>query len=107
MSDSTLRGSRNRPPSAPPEATWRGKLRSVGAAIGVAVVVVSVAVLAYWQFYSSRHAGFLRPGTVECRALYDAARSASDTSRVDLTHPALASQRDPNIPTCGTLRQMG
>ena len=79
----------------------------VAAAVGIAVGVVALAGLFYWQFYSSRHAGFLRPGAQECRALYADARSPSDTARVDIVHPALASQRDPNIPTCGTLRRMG
>jgi len=102
-----LRGSRKRPPAAPPENPWDVRLGRLATALGVGLVLLSIPSLIYWHFSSARHPGFLRPAAHECRALYADATTRHDTARVDLTHPALASQKDPNLPTCGTLRQLG
>ena len=56
---------------------------------------------------SARDPGFLSAGAQECAGLYRAARTAADTARADLVHPATGNQKDPNAPTCGTMRQTG
>lgn len=74
------------------------------ATIAVALLLGSIAV---FLFQLARHPGFLSPGASECRASYARARTASDSAAVDLRHPSSGPQKDPNAPTCGTLRITG
>lgn len=68
--------------------------------------VLLVVILAY-IYRSAREPGFLSPGVPECRAAYRHARTASDLAMVDVRHPSSGPQKDPNAPTCGTLRITG
>jgi hypothetical protein len=65
-----------------------------------------VAILAYF-YRSAREPGFLSPGVPECRVAYQRARTAIDSAMVDVRHPSSGPQKDPNAPTCGTLRITG
>ena len=68
--------------------------------------VLLVAILAY-VYRSAREPGFLSPGVPECRVAYQHAGTASDSAMVDVRHPSSGPQKDPNAPTCGTLRITG
>jgi hypothetical protein len=68
--------------------------------------VLLAAVLAY-LYRSARTPGFLSPGVPECRAAYHRAQTAGDSAMVDVQHPSSGPQKDPNAPTCGTLRITG
>jgi hypothetical protein len=73
-------------------------------AIGVSMIAALAFGLLGFEFWRSRHPGFLQTGVPECRAAYARARTAADTASADETHPTAGPQRDPNDPTCGTLR---
>lgn len=61
----------------------------------------------WFDWRRSREPGFLSAGAQECARFYRRAVTAADTHRVDLMHPATGYQKDPNAPTCGTMRQVG
>ena len=65
-----------------------------------------VIVLAY-VYRSAREPGFLSPGVPECLVAYHHAHTESDSAMVDVQHPTNGPQKDPNAPTCGTLRITG
>jgi hypothetical protein len=71
---------------------------------GIVLALVGVAVLV---FKSSRTPGFALLGVPECRVAYTSARTAQDSSIIDLQHPSTGPQKNPNAPTCGTLRIVG
>jgi hypothetical protein len=70
---------------------------------GIVLALLGVAIL----FKSSRTPGFASPGVPECRAAYKSALTRQDSSIIDLQHPSTGPQKDPNAPTCGTLRILG
>lgn len=75
--------------------------------VGVVSLVLMIAAAVMYEFRSSRHPSIDYRARFECRALYAASTTPAETTRVDLTHPALANQENPNLPTCGTLRRLG
>ena len=90
---------------------WRVRSARIRERAQTFVVVVSLglllAAIAVLLFQSARRPGFLSAGVPECRVAYERARTASDTAMVDLRHPSSGPQKDPNAPTCGTLRVTG
>jgi hypothetical protein len=82
----------------------RERALTLTATIALALLLVAIAAL---MFQWSRHPGFLSPGASECRASFARARTASDSAAIDLRHPSSGPQKDPNAPTCGTLRITG
>jgi hypothetical protein len=70
--------------------------------LGIIVVVVAAVV-----FLRARHPGTAYPGAEECRTAYRKANTSTDSAVVDVLHPATGAPKDPNAPTCKTLRLTG
>lgn len=70
--------------------------------VGVFVVLV----IALW-FIQMRRAPMQLLERRDCEALYQSARTAADTARVDARQPLDATRTDPRALTCGELRNAG
>ena len=83
----------------------RTPFRDRGRALVLLVpLALLLAVIFAYVFQSARQPGFLSPGVPECRAAFQHARTARDSAIVDVQQPSSGPQKDPNAPTCGTLR---
>lgn len=71
----------------------------------IALMVIA-GVCAALIYYRAVHPGYAS-AFEECRRAYGRARTATDTAAIDARHPVSGNAKDPNAPTCGTLRRMG
>jgi hypothetical protein len=83
---------------------WRDRIGAVGY---VLAVIALLGAFVWFEARKSREPAYLSLGREECAYAYREARTAADSGRVDLRHPATGNQKDPNAPTCGTLRRLG
>ena len=74
-------------------------------AVGTMVIIFGLVIAQL--VLRGRHPGFASAGAAECRRAYNVARTAADTATIDYRHPAAGQQKDPNAPSCGTLRRIG
>ena len=63
--------------------------------------------LIYWTYYRARNPGFAYAGAQECRAAYARAATLRDSAIVDARWPGTGAPKDPNAPTCRSLRLTG
>lgn len=82
----------------------RERAKTFTIVVSLGLLFAAIAVL---LFQSARRPGFLSSGVPECRVAYERARTANDSAIVDVRHPSSGPQKDPNAPTCGTLRITG
>ena len=83
---------------------WRDRLGTAGYALAVLALFAG---LLWYVFRAAREPGYLSLGREECARSYREARTGADTAAVDRRHPSTGHQKDPNAPTCGTLRRLG
>ena len=73
----------------------------------IAVLVV-IAVAGLWfMLRSAEWPGFMSASVGECKHAYARASTSADTAAVDVMYPAMGATKEPNAPTCGTLRRVG
>ena len=85
------------------------RLRDIDWSNAGAILALSVFALATAWFIlrDAERPGFLSPGVAECQHAYAKAHTSADTQMVNVMHPSTGPQKDPNAPTCGTLRRIG
>ena len=75
--------------------------------IGLLALAIIAVVFGIVLYTNARRPGFASSAAYECRAFYQKARNAVDTSLVDVRWPSTGPAKDPQSPTCGMLRRTG